>query len=175
MPPRQSSNFSHPDTILAVLHLNISARHFGAYDNTNAMVNLVQCNFLTKYIKPFLFLWNEAFFTFLLFCPVQTDSKFSHGWLSCLSWLDPRDLSKGLWSIEWRVKIVHRKDSDRLPGYFVLRSGCQIVQGAVLTPASTLILGSSTGWVVHHHFFATDHILQNCYAWDGRGGCHSIC
>ena len=63
---------------------------------------------------------------------------------------------------------MHRKDSDRLPGYFVLRSGCQIVQGAVLTPAPTLILGSSTGWVVHHHFFATDHILQNCYAWDGR-------
>ena len=64
---------------------------------------------------------------------------------------------------------MHRKDSDRLPGYFVLRSGCQIVQGAVLTPAPTLIFGSSTGWVVHlHFFFATDHILQNCYASDGR-------
>ena len=42
---------------------------------------------------------------------------------------------------------MHRKDSDRLPGYFVLRSGCQIVQGAVLTPAPTLILGSSTARV----------------------------
>ena len=111
------------------------------------MVNLVQCNFLTKCTRPFLFHWNEVFFTIVLFCPVQTDSKFSHGWLSYLSWLDPRDLSKGLWSLEWRVKIVHRKDSDRLPGYFVLRSGCQIVQGAVLTPAPTLILGSSTARV----------------------------
>ena len=116
------------------------------------MVNLVQCNFVTN-VQNLFSRRNEASFTFVLFCPVQTDSKFSHGWLSYLSWLDPRDLSKGLWSLEWRVKIVHRKDSDRLPGYFVLRSGCQIVQGAVLTPASTLILGSSTGWVVHLHFF----------------------
>ena len=64
---------------------------------------------------------------------------------------------------------MHRKDSDRLPGYFVLRSGCQIVQGAVLTPAPTLILGSSTARVgcAPPLFFATDHILQNCYDWDG--------
>ena len=124
--------------------------------------------------KPFLFHWNEAFLKFVLFCPVQTDSKFYHGWLSYLSWLDPRDLSKGLWSLEWRVKIVHRKDSDRLPGYFVLRSGCQIVQGAVLTPAPTLILGSSTGWVVHLHFFL-QRIIFCKIATLGMGGCHSIC
>ena len=53
----------------------------------------------------------------------------------------------------------------------MLRSGCQIVQGAVLTPAPTLILGSSTARVgcAPPLFFATDHILQNCYAWNGGG------
>ena len=118
----------------------------------------------------------KLFFTIVLFCPVQTDSKFSHGWLSYLSWLDPRDLSKGLWSLEWRVKIVHRKDSDRLPGYFVLRSGCQIVQGAVLTPAPTLILGSSTARVgcAPPLFFCNGSYFAKLLRLEWRG-CHSIC
>ena len=64
---------------------------------------------------------------------------------------------------------MHRKDSDRLPGYFVLRSGCQIVQGAVLTPAPTLILGSSTGWVVHLHFFCSGSYFAKLLrlGWEG--------